>query len=494
MSQYLEEKFYKDNGWPTEKFSYCEYVFIVGKTEWGDDYDQFVIVTNALHPYIRVTRKRGSCHYPCGGDSIIASSGSFAQQTDEEREKECPKIAWGVAAVFLAHLKYDNTQEDYVLKKDLRSIFETYYKEYLSLYLYSHNGLKCSNISDKQKELDFIREHHKVVRSMWNKSFPLQNYAKLYEYAKNAQNKYEIFLQERKQMIENSCSSQEKCSKDERKVNKSTMTKMEKGSFMKLFNRGGYVLDFSTPDFDAFTMDSVGVALCQKYQLSKGKSLIAYIDEANETDSYKLLSDLLTYYETQYGHFESETNDSDVFGLSSGAYKRLYLHCKEIIGKYKKSEPNTTIAKALEESFSTVYMSQQINLMLENQDSYPAEAIGKAKELVESCCRTILKERNLIIEKDWSFQQLVSKVFELLDVMPKYVDKTCTVANSLKQIYGSLKGIVNPLAEIRNAYGTGHGKTADFVGLDSIHAKLLVGMSITLVQFLWSIHEEKLMS
>ena len=68
------------------------------------------------------------------------------------------------------------------------------------------------------------------------------------------------------------------------------------------------------------------------------------------------------------------------------------------------------------------------------------------------------------------------------------------MANSLKQIYGSLKGIVNPLAEIRNAYGTGHGKTADFVGLDSIHAKLLVGMSITLVQFLWSIHEEKLMS
>ena len=172
--------------------------------------------------------------------------------------------------------------------------------------MYSHNGLKYSNISDKQKELDFIREHHKVVRSMWNKSFPLQNYAKLYEYAKNAQNKYEIFLQERKQMIENSCSSQEKCSKDERKVNKSTMTKMEKGSFMKLFNRGGYVLDFSTPDFDAFTMDSVGVALCQKYQLSKGKSLIAYIDEANETDSYKLLSDLLTYYETQYGHLNQK--------------------------------------------------------------------------------------------------------------------------------------------------------------------------------------------
>lgn len=29
------------------------------------------------------------------------------------------------------------------------------------------------------------------------------------------------------------------------------MTNMEKGAFLKLFNRGGYVLDFTTPDFDA---------------------------------------------------------------------------------------------------------------------------------------------------------------------------------------------------------------------------------------------------
>lgn len=269
------------------------------------------------------------------------------------------------------------------------------------------------------------------------------------------------------------------------------MTNMEKGAFVKLFNRGGYVLDFSTPDFDAFTLDSVGVALCQKYGLSKGKSLMAFIDEATEGDAYKLLSDLLTYYETQYYHFESETNDSDLLGLSSGAYKRLYLNCKGIIEKYRKTEPNTVIAKAVEESFSTVYMSQQIKIMLECQEAYPAEAIGKAKELVESCCRTILTNRGETVNKDWTFQQLVNKTFDMLAVLPKEVGENSPIAPSLKQIYGSLKGIVNPLAEIRNAYGTGHGRTADFTGLDSRHAKLLVGMSATLVQFLWSTHEEK---
>ena len=269
------------------------------------------------------------------------------------------------------------------------------------------------------------------------------------------------------------------------------MTNLEKGTLVKLFNRGGYILDFTTPDFDAFTLDSVGVPLCQRYGMSKGKSLIAYLEDANEEDAYKILSDLLEYYETQYAQFENETNDSDMFGFSSGAYKRLYINCKEIIGKYKKSEPNTVIAKAVEESFSKVYMSKQIRLMLECQETYPAEAIGKAKELVESCCRTILAKREVPIEKDWSFQQLVNKVFDVLDILPNKVDVKSSIAGSLKQMYGSLKGIVNPIAEIRNAFGTGHGRIADFQGLDSRHAKLLVGISITLTQFLWSSHEEK---
>ncbi|WP_423826977.1 abortive infection family protein [Sharpea azabuensis] len=51
--------------------------------------------------------------------------------------------------------------------------------------------------------------------------------------------------------------------------------------------------------------------------------------------------------------------------------------------------------------------------------------------------------------------------------------------------------MISPLAEIRNAFGTGHGRTVDFQGLDSRHAKLLVGMSATLVEFLWETYQSK---
>lgn len=270
-----------------------------------------------------------------------------------------------------------------------------------------------------------------------------------------------------------------------------SMNNNEKGTLLKLFNRIGYVLDFSTTDFDAFTMGSIGVALCDKYKLSKGKSLNAYIQEASDDDAYKLLSDLLDYYETNYPSFEAETHEKGFFDTSDGAYRLLYLNCKDIIKKYNKVEPNEEIAKSVDEAFSSEYMSQQIKLMLSTQETYPTEAIGKAKELLESCCRTILKEQNVQIEDKWSFQQLVSKCLDELDILPAKVDASSPIVGSLKKIYGSLKGIVAPIAEIRNEYGTGHGKTADFTGLDSIHAKLLVGMSSTLVQFLWDTHKNK---
>lgn len=269
------------------------------------------------------------------------------------------------------------------------------------------------------------------------------------------------------------------------------MTNQEKGTLLKLFNRSGYVLNFSRANFDTFTMDSTGVALCAKYKLSMGKSLNAYIQEASGDEAYKLLSDLLNYYETDYFSFEAETHEKDFFDTSDGAYRALYFNCKDIIEKYNKSEPNEEIAKSVDEAFSSEYISQQIKLMLSTQETYPAEAIGKAKELLESCCRTILKERNVQIEDKWSFQQLVSKCLEELDILPAKVEVSSPIVGSLKKIYGSLKGIVAPIAEIRNEYGTGHGKTADFIELDSVHAKLLVGMSSTLVQFLWESHKNR---
>lgn len=78
------------------------------------------------------------------------------------------------------------------------------------------------------------------------------------------------------------------------------LSQLEIGAFLKLYNRGGYVLDFSTNDFDVFTMNSVGVSVCEKYDMSKGKSLVAYLNDATPEDKVKLIKDLFDYYEANF--------------------------------------------------------------------------------------------------------------------------------------------------------------------------------------------------
>jgi hypothetical protein len=203
MDLYKEEHFYQENGWPTEQFRYCDYKFPIGMDpEWGEDYDQFALVTNALYPFIRLTRKRGQCQSPCGHSAIVAPESTYARKTDKERDKECPKIAWGLTAEFLAQLTYDRNQDDFILQIDKNELIDSYYKKFWELYKFNHSGLKFSNISIEHKELTFLNENVEIERKLWMKSEPLKGYSKLYKYASSIEKDYECFLLGRKQIIE----------------------------------------------------------------------------------------------------------------------------------------------------------------------------------------------------------------------------------------------------------------------------------------------------
>ncbi|MCI2082211.1 MAG: abortive infection family protein [Bacteroidales bacterium] len=262
----------------------------------------------------------------------------------------------------------------------------------------------------------------------------------------------------------------------------SLLTRIEKGALLKLFNRGGYVLDFSTSDFDAFTMESVGVALCDKYQMSKGRSLNAFIGEAKDEDATKLLIDLFKYYEFTYQKEIEGDNE----------YVSIYKRCKPIIERvHQQITPAKISVESLKRKFSNDYISSQITLMVDMQKENPTEAIGKAKELIESCCETILENNHIVPDKKWNVGKLVDETVKLLKVTPNDIPDDIPEATAMKAILGNLKAIAINVATLRNAYGSGHGKSASYKGLEERHAKLAVGSSVTLVNFLWDSYERQ---
>ncbi|MGQ5426060.1 abortive infection family protein [Thermophilibacter sp. ZX-H3] len=268
------------------------------------------------------------------------------------------------------------------------------------------------------------------------------------------------------------------------------INQLEKGIFLSLFNRGGYVLDFSTNDFDNFTLMSVGVALCERYQLSKGKSLTAYLNECPDGDALKLLNDLLEYYEL---HYEGEYTRPDENG--SGSYSsvrysaehaRYYRKARAILDRENAGRnPFEGASEYLKEQFSSEYMTAQIDSLMNMRETNPTEAIGKAKELVESCCKTILKETGVEVPSSWDMNELIKATKKKLDIDTESVSSDLPEAQTVKRILGSLTGLVGGIAEYRNSWGSGHGKASDFEPLFVRHAKLAVGSSITLVEYLW---------
>ena len=244
----------------------------------------------------------------------------------------------------------------------------------------------------------------------------------------------------------------------------------------RLFNDGGYVLDFSTPKFDSFTANSVGIPLCREYGLSKGKSLWEFVENGEDQLVKKLLLDLLKYYENKYqDHLESDSEKAKLFDECTKIAKSLSVSSK-VIGKQFDS---------IKEKFNTEYMNGQIDILTESIETNPTVAIGKAKELLESCCKTILDKKGVEIDKNWTVQRLTKETCKNLKLSPDDIEDSVKASDVIRKVLGNLSGISVGLAELRNPYGGGHGKTADYKGLTPRHARLATGAAVTAVHFLW---------
>jgi len=75
---------------------------------------------------------------------------------------------------------------------------------------------------------------------------------------------------------------------------------------------------------------------------------------------------------------------------------------------------------------------------------------------------------------------------------PSDIPDEIKTSKSIKQILGSLSAVVQGIGEIRNKYGSGHGKGNKFKGLQPRHAKLAVGAASTLAIYLLETHKIRL--
>lgn len=206
----------------------------------------------------------------------------------------------------------------------------------------------------------------------------------------------------------------------------------------------------------------------------------------------KLLFALLEHYEIYFQYeFDRDYESSSAYGKKyNPEMAALYKRCKEYRDReLAKESPFDSQIDYIRSKFSSEYMYDQIDLLLQMRTKNPTEAIGKSKELVESCCKTILEHYGVQPDKNWDVSRLSKETAKVLAIDADRISGVDDGSKIAKKILGSLQGLVGGLSEFRNSYGSGHGKGDSFAPLPVRHAKLAAGCAITIVEYYWEAFE-----
>jgi hypothetical protein len=262
----------------------------------------------------------------------------------------------------------------------------------------------------------------------------------------------------------------------------SSLTAADRHVLEKFFNMsGGYVLNFNDRTFGEFVFESVGLDIHdQRFTLSgtsKANKLRSLWKIEPDHLVGKLLTDLIDYDETIHNHRDQE----DMVSTDK---------CRQIATRLLAGTPRLGPLKKHAQVLDAKHLAEQVRRLEASVESDPSLAIGTAKELIETCCKTILAERGVIISGSADVPTLTKATLKELDLVPEGIHESARGADVIKRLLSNLGTIGNGLAELRGLYGTGHGKLGNASGLGARHAKLAVGAASTLAMFLFETHAQ----
>ena len=96
-----------------------------------------------------------------------------------------------------------------------------------------------------------------------------------------------------------------------------------------------------------------------------------------------------------------------------------------------------------------------------------------------------------MFDTEWDVGRLVKEAREVLNLLPSDIPDAAKGAAAMKKVVSSLGSLAQGLAELRNLYGTGHGRSGQRKGIQARHARLASGAAAALATFLLETHWEK---
>jgi len=138
-----------------------------------------------------------------------------------------------------------------------------------------------------------------------------------------------------------------------------------------------------------------------------------------------------------------------------------------------------------------VHISQQVEAVEQAIDENPGLCFDLAKTIVESACRTILRERNISFDPGDDMPRLFKAVTSSLPMLPVTANNEYEARKSLSQTLNGLHTALQGVCELRNVYGfASHGTDGSKPVMESVQALLAAQAADTIVGFLFRMHKQ----
>ena len=148
-------------------------------------------------------------------------------------------------------------------------------------------------------------------------------------------------------------------------------------------------------------------------------------------------------------------------------------------------------ARMVADALDANWMRGEVQRLERAVDTDPSLAVGTAKDLVETCCKTILTRRNVDMPKTADLPKLVRLVATELKLVPDGISEATKGANIIRGILTNLAVLTHGLAELRGLYGSGHGRDGKHRGLGPRHARLAVATAVAFIDFVTETYHER---
>ena len=245
---------------------------------------------------------------------------------------------------------------------------------------------------------------------------------------------------------------------------------------------GGHVLNLSRRELGEYVIDATRLDIFAEKFSDKGDSKAKRLRSLWEKESDHLVGSLLLNLCEHASSLESKQDP---------ASRNLNETCRKIVKRLTERKLLNTSLKEHSRTLDAKYLEQDVIRLEKAAESDPSQAIGSAKELIETTCKTILSDRGIQVPRSPTFGWLTKETLRVLKLVPEGISDSKVGANAIKVTLSNLASISLKLEELRNLYGTGHGKHGRTKILEVRHAKLAAHCSAVFCEFILDTHKAR---